>query len=271
VTLLNTLTLRRFTFEYEYAIMAALTKAYAHIDHAGAHIARKEDTLSMLPAARDLLRTVLGETPLTDGTPTPGPELTPTTVAEAVATPTPAALPPGTATGPSPWQPDQWLRTTGWTADFHGFFLVMFLLIAIAAVVVYFFVFQRRWRGHKLNGPLAERVSLILTAFAAVGLLLLLAAQARLGFLSWPLLLILTGVSFLAAAFYGVYYYASVYPLRLAAYKREQDRERYIPKPRVKGPAQRPPMKKKQDKRQRQVEQQKQKEQEKHHKQQRRT
>lgn len=210
-------------------------------------LAHKEDSLPMLPVAQDFLRNALGQTPLTDGSPTPGLEATPTVVAEATATPVAIATPAPNVAG-SPWQPDQWLKTTGWTADFHGFFLIVFLLIAVAAVVGYFYFFQRRFGSHKLNARLAERVSLILTAFAAVGLVLLLAAKASLGFLSWPLWLILTTVLLLAAGFYAVYYYGTVYPLRLAAYKREQDKERYIPKAHNKGPAKTPPMKKKQQK-----------------------
>lgn len=215
--------------------------------------------MSMLPDIGGLLRNLLDQTPLTDGTPSVGPEVTATPVVEATATPIPVAPAQAPLAAASPWQPQQWLKPAGWTPDFHGFFLFLFLVIAVAAVVGYFYFFQRRFRGHKLHARLAERVSMILTAFAAVGLLLLLAAQVGLGLLSWPLWLIVAAVVFLATAFYGVYYYASVYPLRLAAYRREVDRERFIPKPRTKGPAQTPPMKKKQQKDQKQRKQKQQK------------
>jgi len=138
------------------------------------------------------------------------------------------------------------MRATGWTADFHGAFLGLFLLIAIAAVVVYFYLFQRRFKNHKLNARLAERSSMILTAFAVVGLLLLASALGKVPLLSAPLWLILSAVVFIAFLVYGAYYYATVYPHELAKYDRELERARYIPKPKTKGPAYTPPMKKKQ-------------------------
>jgi len=190
----------------------------------------------MSVVAQDILR-IFAHIPLFDESPTLTPvvEATPTPVVEP--TPVPAAA-------PSPWSPDQWLRTTGWSADFHTPFLVLFLFIAVAAVVVYFYLFQRRFRTHSLHARLAERVSMILTGVAALGLLLLLVALAKVPLLSAPIWLILTMVGIIALIIYAIYYYVSFYPAALARYEREQERARYLPKGKTKGPAYTPPMKK---------------------------
>ena len=199
----------------------------------------------MLPVAQSILRNSHGLAPLVDGSPTVSAEVTPTVAVEATATPLPAVPTPAPTSAPAPWAPDQWLHATGWSADFHAPFLVLFLFVAVAAVVAYFYFFQRRFKDHKLKARLAERVSMILTAFAAVGLLFLLFALGKLPLLSAPLWLILSMVAFIAFAVYAVYYYATVYPVALARHNREQDKARYIPRPKTKGPAQTPPMKKK--------------------------
>jgi hypothetical protein len=198
----------------------------------------------MLPLAHSIVRNLPGLIPLFDESPTATPPVTGTVGVEATATPVPALPTPTPTPLVSPWAPSEWLKATGWTAGFHSPFLVLFLFIAIAAVVVYFYLFQRRFKNHKLNARLAERASMILTAFAAVGFLLLVFALGRIPFLSAPLWLILSLVAFIAFAGYAVYYYLTVYPSELAKYNREQERARYIPKPKSKGPAYTPPMKK---------------------------
>ena len=200
----------------------------------------------MLPVAESILRNVAGLIPLFDESPTVTPPVAPTPVVEATATPVPPAPAATPIPAPSSWMPSQWLHTSsGWTTDFHTPFLVLFLLIAIAAVVVYFYVFQRLYKDHTLKARLAERVSMILTAFATVGLVLLLFAMAKTPLLSLPLWLILSMVAFIAFIIYGLYYYVNVYPAELAKYNRDLERARYIPKVKGKGPARTPPMKKK--------------------------
>ncbi len=181
--------------------------------------------------------------------PTVPPDLSPTTGAEATPVPTvpvaPAPAPVPTRV-PSPWTPTQWYHNSGWVGNFHGVFLVLFALIARAAVVVYFYFAKRRFKGHALNARLAERLSYVLTTFATIGLLLLLFSVSRAPFLSMPMWLIVTTVAFIAFVVYAIYYYMTVYPLELAKYGREQEKARYLPKPKTKGPAYTPPMKKKQ-------------------------
>jgi hypothetical protein len=196
----------------------------------------------MAPLANSIVRSLPGLAPLFDESPTATPPVTATVAVEATATPVPAPTPAPAL--PSPWAPSEWLKATGWTVDFHTPFLVLFLFIAIAAVVVYFYFFQRRFKDHKLHARLAERTSMILTSFATVGLLLLVFAMGKIPLLSAPLWLILTMIAFIAFGVYAVYYYATIYPSALAKHNREQERARYIPKPKTKGPAKTPPMKK---------------------------
>ena len=175
-----------------------------------------------------------------DGSPTPAVEATPTAVTIA---PTPV---PVTAAVASPWSPTRWLARTGWAPEFHTFFLVLSILIALAAVVIYFYFYQRRFKEHTLHARLAERTSLILTAFASGGLLFLFFALAQLQLLSWPIWLLLGLVGFIAFVVYAAYYYVTVYPARLAQYNLELERAKYLPKGRTKGPAYTPPMKRNQ-------------------------
>ncbi len=198
----------------------------------------------MLPVAQNILRNLTALVPLFEESPTATP-VVPTPTPVAAATPVPALPTPVTTPVPSPWMPAQWLQTTGWANDFHGVFLALYLLVAVAAIVAYVYLFQRRFKGHALNARLAERASINLTVFATVGLLLLFFAVARIGLLGWPLLLILSLVALIAAGVYAIYYYVNLYPTELAKYTRQQARERYIPKGKTKGPAQTPPMKKK--------------------------
>jgi hypothetical protein len=204
----------------------------------------------MLPVAQGILRNLPGLILLFDGSPTATPPVTATVGVEATATPVPVLPTPTPPPVPSPWGPGQWLHNSSWTQGFHLPFLVLFLVIALAAIVAYFYFFQRRYKDHKLHAHLAERVSVALTVFATVGLVLLLFAAIKTPFLSMPLWLILSMIAFLAFIFYCVYYYATIYPLQLATYTRELERARYIPKPKTKGPAYTPPMKKKQQKQQ---------------------
>lgn len=182
---------------------------------------------------------------LMDGSPTvvpivPAVEATPTAVAIA---PTPV---PVTAAVASPWNPSQWLARTGWTPSFHAVFLVLSIMVAVAALVAYLYFFQRRFKNHTLNARLAERASMVLTGFATGGLLLLLCALGQLQLLSWPIWLILGFIALVAVIVYGIYYYVNVYPARLAEYDRQIERTKYLPRGRTKGPAYTPPMKRKQ-------------------------
>ena len=210
----------------------------------------------MLPVAQIILRNLFDLIPLAEGSPTATPVvtttegvtttagLTPTPVATVTAAPVPTPTP-----APSPWSPGQWFRQTGWSNDFHSVFLILFLGIAIAAVVAYFYFSQRRFKNHTLKAHLAERLSYVLTGFAGVGFLLLLCAGARVPLLGLPIWLILTVIAFIAFVFYAVYYYVGIYPLELAKYQREQERLKYIPRGRTKGPAYTPPLKKRQQQR----------------------
>jgi hypothetical protein len=195
----------------------------------------------MFSVAESILRGIAvlaaDASPVVDGTPTPGPAATPTALPPL---PTPTAV-----AATSPWAPTQWLHTTGWTPNFHTIFLVFYILLAIGAVVAYFVFFQRQFKDHKVNAKLAERVSIVLTVFATIGLLLLLFAAGRISLLSMPLWLLLSTIAFLAFIIYGVYYYVSVYPAEIATYKREQERARYLPKPKGKQPAYVSPAKRK--------------------------
>lgn len=199
----------------------------------------------MLPVAQQLLRNLVSLLPLFDVSPTATPPVTPTVGVEVTPTPVPAPL-PTPLPAPSSWNPGQWLHnSTGWTTDFHTPFLVLYLFIAIAAVVVYFLVFQRLFRDHKLKAHLAERVSIVLTVFATVGLLLLLFDLTKTPLLSFPIWLILSMVAFIAFVVYCIVYYVNVYPSALARYHYEVERARYIPKGKTKGPAHTPPMRRK--------------------------
>jgi len=204
----------------------------------------------MLPNAQVLLRHLallspfrLDDTPTVPPVVSPAPVAEPTPVATVPVAPAPAPVP---RPAPSPWNPLQWYHTSGWVGNFHGVFLVLYVLIAIAAVVVYFYVAKRRFKGHALNTRLAERLSYVLTTFATIGLILILFSVSRAPILSMPMWLIVTTVAFIAFVIYAIYYYVTVYPLELAKYEREQERVRYLPKPKTKGPAYTPPMKKKQ-------------------------
>ena len=194
----------------------------------------------MLSVAESILRGIAvlaaDGSPVVDGTPTPGPVATPT-VAEVLPTTLPAVT--------SPWAPGQWLHSSGWVANFHTVFLIFYILLAIGAVVAYFVFFRRSFKDHKVNAKLAERVSIILSVFATIGLLLLIFAAGRVSLLSMPLWLLLSTIAFFAFIIYGIYYYVSIYPAELATYKREQERARYLPKPKAKQPAYVPPAKKK--------------------------
>jgi amino acid transporter len=180
---------------------------------------------------------------VTDGSPTvlptvPGAEATPTALTIA-----PTSAP--TAVVLSPWNPTQWFARTGWTPSFHTIFLVLSILVAVAALAAYLYFFQRRFKNHTLNARLAERVSMVLTGFASGGLLLMLFAFGQLQLLSWPIWLILGFIALVAVVVYGVYYSVNVYPARLAQYNQELERAKYLPKGRTKGPAYTPPMKRK--------------------------
>jgi hypothetical protein len=237
--------------------------------HGGNAIAQRQQggIPYMLPVAQTILRNLFGLAHFLDESPTATTVITgtpattvtpvaPATPAAAVATPvatvtpgiaaTPTPIPPTATPLPSPWNPSQWLKTTGWTADFHAVFLVIYIVIAIAAVVVYFYLYQRRFKDHALHARLAERISLILTGAATLGLLLLLFAAARASLLAAPIWLIISLVVLIAAAVYGIYYYVNIYPVELAKYQHEQERLRYLPKAKTKGPAYTPPMKRKQ-------------------------
>ncbi len=194
----------------------------------------------MLSAAGSILRAVPGLIPLFDESPTVTPLVTPTPVVE------PATVPVTPAPLASLWAPGQWLHKAGWSAEFHTPFLALFLVIAIAAVVVYFYFFQRRFKNHSLHAHLAQRLSMILTAFAAAGLLFLVFARLAAPLLSLPIWLLLSAVAFIAFVVYCFYYYSIAYPAALAKYNREQEKARYLPKSKGKGPALTPPMKKKQ-------------------------
>lgn len=201
----------------------------------------------MLPVAQGILRILTDRTPLFQESPTatigitPTVALTPSPVVDP--TPTIVVLPPLPAPAPpSPWEPGQWLRTTGWSTEFHGFFLVIFLALAVAAVFVYYYLAQRRFRQHKVHARFAQRASIVLTVFSIVGLILLLFAVLRAPLLSAPLWLLLSFIALIAAGAYALYYYVNFYPSQLAQYARELERQRYLPKARTKGPAKTPPM-----------------------------
>lgn len=198
----------------------------------------------MLPVAQETLRNLFNLAPLAQESPTATPVVPTTPVAIPTTAPAATALPLPTATPvPSPWSIGQWLHNSGWVSNFHGVFLVLFVLVTIAAIIAYSYFAHRRFRDHSLNAHLAERVSYALTAFAVVGFLLLFFALAKTPVLSLPLLLIASAVALIAFIIYAVYYYLTVYPASLAKYEREQERQRYIPRARGKGPAVTPPMK----------------------------
>jgi hypothetical protein len=208
----------------------------------------------MLPDAQAILRNIallslfrLQDTPTVPPivSPTVPPVVSPTAGAEATPLPTMPVAPAPTP-APSPWNPVQWYHASGWVSNFHGVFLVLFALIAVAAAVAYVYFAKRRFKEHSLNARLAERLSYVLTAFATVGLLLLVCSLSQVPLLSMPMWLIITTVAFIAFVVYAIFYYVTVYPSELARYQRERDRARYLPKPRGKGPAYTPPMKKRQ-------------------------
>jgi hypothetical protein len=211
----------------------------------------------MLPVAQSILRNLPGLIPLFDESPTTTPPASPTVVVEPTATLVPVE--PLPVVTPSLWAPGQWLRTSGWDASFHMPFAVLFALIAVAALLIYTLLFQRRFKHHKLHAHLSERVSIILTVFAVVGFLLLGSARIKLPLLSWPLWLIASMVALIAFAIYAVYYYTTAYPPALATYERELEKERYLPRRKTKGPAYTPPMKKKDKEKQKEKQKQKQK------------
>jgi hypothetical protein len=203
----------------------------------------------MLPMAQTVLLGLQNLLPLFDASPTVTVTLPVTPTVGLEATPVPAvaiATPEPVAAAVSAWNPGQWLHVTGWTTDFHTPFLVFYLFVAIAAVVAYFVFFQRVYKDHKLRAHMAERVSVALTVFATVGVILLVFAVARTPLFSLPLWLILSLVAFIAFIVYCVYYYVNVYPHALVKYEHELERARYIPKGKTKGPAYTPPMKRKQ-------------------------
>lgn len=191
-------------------------------------------------AVPEIWRAVLALSPLMQETPTVAPtpavEPTPTVVAAAPPTAPPLA---------SLWNPGQWFTKTGWRTDFHAIFLALFVLMAIGAIVAYYYYKERRFKSHTLNARLAERVSYVLTAFAAVGLLFMVFVVAMAPLLSFPIWEILALVAFIAFVIYAGYYYKTLYPPQLEKYQREQVRARYLPKPRTKGPAVTPPLRKK--------------------------
>jgi len=178
---------------------------------------------------------------LLEGTPTT-PELTATVSVTPTAGITPTveatmtpAFPPSPTPLPTPnlWMPANWLSGTGWSGGFHGVFLILTATMAIMATIVYLVLANRVYRDHTLHRWMAERVSTFLTIASVGGLILLFFGFARTPLLGWPLAFILALVALVISTAYGVYWYARVYPERLAVYERERLREKYLPKPKT--------------------------------------
>jgi hypothetical protein len=139
--------------------------------------------------------------------------------------------------------PAHWLDgSPGSPSAWYWLLVVLFATLAVAGGISYSYLRPTRFRAHALHARLAEIAGMTAASLGLLGLFLLLMRFLNAPLLSARLLLYLTLLATLGSGGYGVYWYIRVYPGRLAAYRKEEERKRFLPQPkaaraRAQGPA----------------------------------
>jgi tellurite resistance protein TehA-like permease len=109
--------------------------------------------------------------------------------------------------------------------------LVLFLVVLAAALVVWLRR-RRLFPGQRIKTRLAAQLGPWFVGIAATGVFLMLLRVAEFPILSGRILWLLCLVALVGFAAYLVFYMTRRYPSELARLAREEERQRWVPKPR---------------------------------------
>jgi hypothetical protein len=142
-----------------------------------------------------------------------------------------------------PLDPAQWFNLEHWfdgnpgpPSAWYWLFLVFYVLVAVAGMVLYWYIRPRQYAGHTLHNRMAEVAGIASVSWAVWGMLLLGVRALGIGLLSARLLTLLTMLGGVGLAGYAAYFYYKLYPPRLETYRREEERKRFMPKPKAARP-----------------------------------
>lgn len=142
-----------------------------------------------------------------------------------------------------PLDPALWFSPTHWfdgnpgpASAWYWLLAALFTVVAVAGLVLYWYIRPRQHAGHTLHNRMAEVAGIASVSWALWGLFLLLVRFLGIGLLSARLLMYLTLLGGVGMAAYVGYYRYKLYPARLQAYEREEERKRFMPKPKAARP-----------------------------------
>ena len=137
--------------------------------------------------------------------------------------------------------PEHWFNgSPGPASAWYWILFAFFLVVAAAGGVIYWVLRPGRYAGNTLHARMAEVAGIAAVSYGLWGLFLLLVRALGIGLLSARLLMYLTLLAAVGLLAYAVYYQMKFYPLRLAAYNKEQERKRFLPTPKGSRPAPKP-------------------------------
>jgi len=134
------------------------------------------------------------------------------------------------------FNPGHWFDVNpGAPSAYYWALVLAFVILAVAGGVSYWYLRTKRFGGHTLHARLAEVGGIAGLSVGLWALFLLLMRFLGVSVLSARVLLYVTILGVLGLGAYGVYYYLRLYPSRLAAYVREEERKRFLPTSKSKG------------------------------------
>ena len=137
--------------------------------------------------------------------------------------------------------PSNWFNgNPGSASGWYWIPAIIFLAATAGGFYSYFYLRDRRFAAHGLHARLAEVAGIAAISFGLWGLFLLLMRFWDVGLLSARILLYLTLLAGVGMAGYAIYWYSKVYPARLHAHLREEERKRFLPTPKAGRPKPKP-------------------------------
>jgi hypothetical protein len=134
--------------------------------------------------------------------------------------------------------PSHWFDgDPGSPSAYYLLLVIFFAALAVAGGVIYWYLRPRRFAANALHSRMAEVSGVAGVSLGLLGLFLLLMRYLTVTILSARLLLYLTLLAVLVLAGYAIYFYVKRYPAMLADQKRDEERKRFMPKPKDKARA----------------------------------